>query len=268
MQTLSNPSVDTAEITTNRATRLFRISRVVFYTLAGTIITASVFPLAKKPLRLWLIRWWSKRLLAAFNLQLICKGHIPEKNTPLVNTMFVANHISWADIHAINSVISSRFIAKSDIKSWPVFGYLANKANVLFIDRSKRQDAARIIDTAVLSLQSGDNLCLFPEGTTTDGTDIRPFKSSLFEAAIQANASIWPISIRYPYPDGRTNTGVAYAGETSLLESIQQVLYQKRPVVELCFLAPIHMQALPIETKDRRALARHVQQLIQSNLGL
>lgn len=268
MQTPDTTSIDTAPINTNRATRLFRISCVLFYTLTGTLIAAGVFPMAKKSLRSWLIRWWSKRILAAFNLQVTCTGNIPQENATLVNTMFVANHISWTDIHAINSIIPLRFIAKSDIKNWPVFGYLAKKANVLFIDRSKRKDAARTIDTATLSLQSGDNLCLFPEGTTTDGTKIRPFKSSLFEAAIQANSAIRPISIHYPCADGSTNTGIAYAGETTLLESIQQVLHQKRPVVELCFLAPITMQEFSVETKDRRLLALHVQQLIQNKLGL
>ena len=251
---------------------------MIFYTLSGMLIAACIFPIAKKTHRLWLIRWWSGRLLAAFNLRVISTGNKPTDNIEpinaslvnrsLVNTMFVANHISWVDIHAINSMIPLRFIAKSDIRSWPVFGYLANKANVLFIDRSKRQEAARMIDTVVLSLQAGDNVCLFPEGTTTDGTEIKPFKSSLFEAAIQANSTVFPIAIRYPSPNGMINTGVAYAGETTLLESIQQVLLQKSPVVELHFLPPIVLSELSVTVKERRVLCLHIQQLIQNKLGL
>ncbi|MGZ8258433.1 MAG: lysophospholipid acyltransferase family protein [Methylotenera sp.] len=258
----------TDTITTNTITRYFRIGRILVHTLAGMLIASLVLPLASKSFRLRLIKWWCRRLLAAFNLRVISQGHIPLKNASLRKTMFVANHISWTDIHALNSVVTLRFIAKSEIKTWPVFGYLANRANALFIDRSKRQDAARIVDTAALSLEAGDNLCFFPEGTTTDGTEIRPFKSSLVQAAIQANATIWPVAIRYPCLNGSTNTGVAYAGETTMLESIQQILSQKHPVVELHFLAPIPVTELADKDKDRRALTLHIEYLIRNKLDL
>ncbi len=179
--------------------------------------------------------------------------------------MLVANHISWADIHALNSVVPLRFIAKSEIKAWPIFGYLATKANALFIDRTKRHDAARIVEATAQSLANGDNLCLFPEGTTTDGTEIKPFKSSLIQAAIHANAIIYPVAIRYPRLDGGINTKVAYAGETTLTESMQQVLFQKHPVVELHFLAPI--STADLADKDRRLLTLHIQDLISKKLG-
>lgn len=180
--------------------------------------------------------------------------------------MFVANHISWSDIHALNGLIPLRFIAKSEIKNWPVFGYLVSKANTLFIDRNKRQDAKRTIDIAQKSLQAGDNLCFFPEGTTTDGTEIRPFKSSLIQAAILANATVWPVAIRYLNADGSINTKIAYAGETTLVESMQQILLQKQPTVELHFLAPIS----PAEyaAMDRRALTLHIEGLIRNKLAL
>lgn len=180
--------------------------------------------------------------------------------------MFVANHITWSDIHALNGLVSLRFIAKSEIKNWPVFGYLVSRANTLFIDRNKRQDAKRTIEIAQKSLQAGDNLCFFPEGTTTDGTEIRPFKSSLIQAAILADATVWPVAIRYPNTDGSINTKIAYAGETTLIESMQQVLSQKQPIVELHFLAPIS----PAEyaAMDRRELTLHIEGLIRNKLAL
>lgn len=179
--------------------------------------------------------------------------------------MFVANHISWSDIHAINSIVVPRFIAKSEIKNWPVFGYLVSRVNTLFIDRSKKKDAKRTIDIAVQSLQAGDNLCLFPEGTTTDGTTVQPFKSSLIQAAIEAKATIWPIAIRYPHPNGGANIDVAYAGETTLIESMQKILAQKQPTIELHFLSPI----IPEDAAklDRRTLTLHVETLIRQQLA-
>ena len=131
-------------VTTNRITRYFRISRVSAHTLIAVVTVTLVFPLASNSLKMRLTKWWCKQLLAAFNLRITSHGHIPQHQA-MSSTMIVANHISWTDIHALNSIVPLRFIAKSEIKNWPVFGYLAKKANVLFIDRDKRQDAARIV---------------------------------------------------------------------------------------------------------------------------
>ena len=236
------------------------------HTLLGLTIATIILPLSTVSYRARLIQWWCKNLLAAFNLQVSSHGYIPAKNIPLTTTMFVANHISWSDIHAINSIITLRFIAKSEIRNWPVFGYLVSRANTLFIDRSKKRDAKRTIDVAVQSLQAGDNLCLFPEGTTSDGTVLYPFKSSLIQAAIAANASIWPVAIRYPHPAGGVNIDVAYAGETTLIQSMQKILAQKQPVVELHFLKPI--AAEDVAMQDRRELTLYIETLIRQHLAL
>lgn len=251
---------------TGTITRYFRISRIGTHILLGLTIASVVLPLASKPFKTRLIKWWCKYLLAAFNLRVISFGHTPAADIPLSNTMFIANHISWSDIHALNSIAPVRFIAKSEIRSWPVFGYLVGRANTLFIDRSNRRDAKRTIDIATHSLQSGDNLCLFPEGTTTDGTTIKPFKSSLIQAAIQANATIRPVAIRYPLPNGGVNIDVAYAGETTMAESMQRILSQKQPVIELHYLAPI--TPADFAGQDRRELTLQIEKLIRSHLTL
>ena len=232
---------------TNLATRLYRISHIFVHTIVGLTIAAFLLPFIKKSTTLRLIKWWCGGLLRAFNIKVITYGNVPTTNTQGV--MFVANHISWSDIHALNSLIPLRFIAKSDIKDWPVFGYLVQKANTLFIERNKKQEAGRIVKITAESLNAGDNLCFFPEGTTTDGTGtnssgsrgplVLAFKGSVLQAAINANAQVWPVAIRYIKADGSINTNMAYAGETSLIESMQQVLMQKYPVVELHFLKPI-----------------------------
>jgi len=246
--------------------RYFRVGRIIAHTLLGLTIAAVVLPLCKASYRARLIRWWCKNLLAAFNLKVSSHGYIPAQNAQLSSTMFVANHISWSDIHAINSIITLRFIAKSDIINWPVFGYLVSRANTLFIDRNNKRDAKRTIDVAVQSLLAGDNLCLFPEGTTSDGTVLYPFKSSLIQAAIEAKATICPIAIRYPHPGGGVNTDVAYAGETTLIQSMQKILSQKQPVIELHFLKPI--TAEDVAKQDRRELTLHIEKLIRQQLAL
>jgi 1-acyl-sn-glycerol-3-phosphate acyltransferase len=207
-----------------------------------------MLPFIHKKTKLSLIRWWCGGLLRAFNIKVVTFGDMPAPN--IQGVMFIANHISWSDIHALNSLIPLRFIAKSDIKNWPVFGYLVQKADTLFIDRSKRHEAGRIVEITAESLIAGDNLCFFPEGTTTDGTGtddtglecprVLPFKGSVLQAAIDADTQVWPVAIKYVNTDGSINPAMAYAGETSLIESMHQVLMQKNPVVELHFLQPIH----------------------------
>jgi len=177
--------------------------------------------------------------------------------------MFVANHISWVDIYAINSVIPLRFIAKSEISNWPILGYLVRKSGTLFINRSSRKDAARIVKITTQSLQDSDNVGFFPEGTTTDGTHLVKFKSSILQAAVEANATVWPIAIYYSQPDGSVNTQMAYAGDTTMGESMISILKQKDPVVELHFLTPISTHQ-----SDRQAVTQVAFERIAKQLNL
>lgn len=230
----------------------------------GLVIAAIVLPMLNKLHKLAIIKWWCGGMLRAFHIKVSVFGTLPPTNTQGV--MFVANHVSWSDIHALNSLIPLRFIAKSDIKSWPIFGYLVTQANTLFIDRNKRQDAGRIVQMTAESLIAGDNLCFFPEGTTsdgsgTDGRQVLPFKSSVLQAAIDANTRIWPVALQYVNADGSINTEMAYAGDTSLIDSMSRIINQKNALVELHFLAPI--QAADY---DRRGLTAAAYQAISAKL--
>ena len=233
----------------------------MLHTLLGLAIAALAWPIISKTSKLRLSKWWCKGLLGCFNIKVHTFGRLPNEAT--ASTMFVANHISWADIHALNSVIPLRFIAKSEMITWPIFGYLVHKSGTLFIDRSRRKDAVRIIEMTTKSLQRGENVGFFPEGTTTEGASILPFKSSIVQAAINAEAHIWPIAIRYPLPNGGANTQMAYAGDTTMRESIFNVLKQKKPVVELHFITP-----LPALEADRHALSKAVFVAISNKLNL
>lgn len=249
---------------TDLPSKYYRILCIVIHTFTGLIIAAIVFPLlqnnTKHNIKPKLIKWWCGGLLRAFNIETKVFGDLPAKN--IKSVLFVANHVSWADVHALNSKILLRFIAKSDIKSWPIFGYLVSKANTLFIDRSKRQEAGKIVSVTSASLIAGDNLCFFPEGTTTDGTHILPFKSSILQAAIDAKTIVWPVAIRYANLDGSINTQMAYAGETTLVESMQAILNVKNPTVELHFLTPIEAN-----NQNRRDLTQTSLNAIKTKLG-
>jgi len=176
--------------------------------------------------------------------------------------MFLANHVSWIDIHALNSILPLQFIAKSDLNNWPVFGYLVRKSGTIFINRSSRKDTARIVETTAEVLTAGGNVGFFPEGTTTDGTTLAHFKSSIVQAAINANAKLQPIAIAYPLPNGEVNTALAYAGETTMAESMMKTLKQKKPVVELHYLTPID-----VRTGNRQALTETAYKSIAAKLN-
>lgn len=177
--------------------------------------------------------------------------------------MFVANHVSWIDIHAINSVRAVRFVSKAEVRQWPLIGWLAHNAGTIFINRGRRQETGRIVDIITNALKEKDFLCVFPEGTTTDGTIIMPFKGGVAQAAINAAVDIWPVAIRYPDVDGLANREMAYHGEISLLESLKSILSQQSPVVELHFLEPISPQG-----HDRQTLSAKARDLIAIRLGM
>ena len=221
----------------SQITRIYRLLSALLHILMGVAIATFIWPFISKETKLKLTKWWANGLLRRLNTRLQAYGNLPDAKTNGV--MFVANHISWVDIHAINSVISLRFIAKSEVSGWPIFGYLVRKSGTLFIDRSRRKDALRITEMVTESLQRGENIGFFPEGTTTEGEHLEKFKSSIVQAAIDAKTQIWPVAIRYPLPNGGVNTQMAYAGDTTMGESIFNVLKQKNPVVELHFLTPI-----------------------------
>lgn len=205
----------------------------------GLVIVGSIWSLSTKKTKMKLVKWWSGVLLKHFGIQVVIHGKGPDGN--ISNTMFLINHISWLDIYALNSVIPLQFIAKSDINKWPILGYLVRNSGTIFINRNNRKDTSRIVDTTTEVLTAGGNVGFFPEGTTTDGTVIERFKSSIVQAAINAKSTIHPVAIRYPLPNGGINTIIAYAGDTSIGEAMMNALKQKQTIAELHFLTPINL---------------------------
>ena len=142
-------------------------------------------------------------------------------------TLYVSNHISWMDIPILGSALETEFIAKSDVKGWPLIGPLSRRSGTLFVAREERHRVHNQAREIADRLGNGRSLTLFAEGTTSDGITILPFRSSLFEAARQAR-QIQPIAIGYHGGDGVALSddqlaAIGWTGDEELLPNLGRV---------------------------------------------
>ena len=184
-----------------------------------------------------IVQQWSAHLLVIFDIQVRIFGQPPSLLAP--NTLIVSNHVSWLDIFALSHVTYARFVAKDEIRRWPVFGMLVARAGTLFIKRERRRDAARINEMLAQALQDGCCIAIFPEGTTSSGAHLLPFKASLFEAAIRAQAGVQPVGLRYVDAHGALTSATAYYGGISFPQSVRRLLAARHITVEIHFGEPI-----------------------------
>ena len=240
--------------------RVLRLVRLILHLLQGVATSALVFPLVSSERQLAIIRRWSRGVLHVLNIRLRVHGTVPHGRAP---TLIVSNHVSWLDIWVIHAVCPVRFVAKSDVRRWPVIGWLAARAGTIFIERDRRHDTARINRRLIDTLVRGERVGIFPEGTTTDGTHLHKFHASLFQPAVGAGARVASAAIRYPLRGGEPNLDAAYAGERSLLESLRLILAQRALRAELTFCGVLEPAGL-----TRRDLARESHRLIAQALGL
>ena len=238
-----------------------RLARVGLHIAQGVATAACVFPFAGNPRRRVHVQRWSIALLDILGVRLHVHGTRPTMaDVPL---MVVANHISWLDIMAINAVLPVRFVAKSEVRSWPLVGWLCAKVGTLFIERGQRRAAAHVSAQLVRLMREGTPVAVFPEGTTTDGSEVRGFHSSLLQPAVLAGARVWPVALRYVRADGTPCREAAFTGEMSLWESLHLVTAKRRIRAELLFLP-----ALEGRTPHRRELARAARASILQSLSL
>ncbi|MGX4642021.1 lysophospholipid acyltransferase family protein [Massilia sp. SYSU DXS3249] len=236
----------------------WRLARVTVHLLAGLATCALVFPWARRGLRDAATRRWSRRLLAICNVQVESAPGAP----PLEHALFVANHISWLDIFVINSLYPCRFVAKAEIRAWPVLGWLAAAAGTVFIARGNRRELRHIFKGIVTVLQQGERVAFFPEGTVASQGQVLPFHANLFEAAIDARVAVQPCALAYLDAQGAWHASVDYAGDISFLESIVKILNGPPVRARLACLAPIEG-----EGAHRRELAQAAHDAIQAALA-
>lgn len=233
-----------------------RGTRLSVHLLTGLLLVAAVNlsfgRLRPEPLT----RFWNLRLLRVLNLRVSVRGSFAPGAR-----VTVANHVSWLDIPLLAACEPTRFIAKSEIRDWPVAGWLANAAGTFYIRRGKG-GARPLIENLVPHLQQGGSVVLFPEGTTTDGVDVLPFHARLFGAAIDAGALIQPVALRYGAArDGRLIA--PFIGDDDLVSHILRLLREPELTVEIVYGLPIAARGL-----ERAALAYRAETAVRAALDL
>jgi 1-acyl-sn-glycerol-3-phosphate acyltransferase len=206
------------------------------------------------------IRRWSRQLLGILHVRLKVAGSPPSSQVP---TLIVSNHVSWLDIWVLDSVVPVRFVAKSDIRRWPLVGFLVSGAGTIFIERGRRHDTARTNRAIVEALTRGEYVAMFPEGATTDGTAVKTFHASLFQPALGAGARVVAVALRYVNPDGKVNRDASYVDGRSLWQSVRLILAHRFVCAELTFAATID-----VSDKTRRDIARAAESAIADALSL
>lgn len=235
--------------------------RVAAHLTKGAAIMVTVFPFIGRERRRRIVKRWSEGVLEIFGLTLEIEG-APLSAEGQRPAMIVGNHVSWVDIYAYLSVAEIKFVAKSEVKSWPLIGWFATNLGTIFVERDRPRDAVRVGDEVRGALEAGEIVCVFPEGTTTDGSVVLPFSSVLISAAVDKAVPVQPVSIAYRRPDGDPCRRAAFTGDATLIASIWELAGGGRSVVKLRFLEPIEVAGV-----DRRALARRAENAVRTSLG-
>ncbi|NWC80566.1 1-acyl-sn-glycerol-3-phosphate acyltransferase [Pseudomonas putida] len=237
-----------------------RLARLVLVLLIGMLM-ASVIAIGERMGMKASIerrqRWtclFMKRLVAALPFDVRVIGELPKR--PM---LWVSNHVSWTDIPLLGMLLPLSFLSKAEVRHWPVAGWLAEKAGTLFIRRGGG-DSQRLREQISAQLGDARPLLIFPEGTTTDGRQLRTFHGRLLAGAIDQGVAVQPVAIEY-LRNGEADLVAPFIGDDDLVSHLMRLFAEPRGEVCIHLLQPISSV-----DKERAALAFQAQQAIQMAL--
>jgi lyso-ornithine lipid O-acyltransferase len=198
---------------------------------------------------LWLQRT-VRRVGRIFQLEIQSAGAIPARG------LLVCNHISYVDILVLASLVPAVFVAKREVKSWPVMGWLAQLGGTVFVDRQRRTHVGEVNDEIRSALDDGGLVIVFPEGTSSDGRSVLPFKSSLLEPAAQQKHPLAVGRVRYLRADGGDDEAVAYWGDAVFFTHLLNLLEQDK------IRANVRFTPVTDHGNDRKELAQQLHALV------
>jgi 1-acyl-sn-glycerol-3-phosphate acyltransferase len=188
----------------------------------------------------------NRRVLRIFKTEILAIGPIPTSG------LLISNHLSYLDILVLSTLTPAVFVAKREVKSWPVMGFLAQLAGTVFIDRQRRTHVGEVNDEIETALAEGALVVVFPEGTSSDGKTILPFKSSLLELATQRKHPLTVSCLQYALTDGDAGAEVCYWGAAIFLPHMINLLSKRSVRVTVRFAA------VQNHSDDRKELAQQL----------
>jgi lyso-ornithine lipid O-acyltransferase len=210
---------------------------------------------------------WHKGLCFILGVEIVSTGNIKTQG----QTLFMSNHFSDLDIPVLGSLIQASFVAKEDIASWPVVGFLAKTQQTAFISRASRS-AEETTQSLKSMLQQGKSLILFPEGTTSNSTIVLPFKSSLFQLVLDSDLvpapALQPVTLSLlevnykPVLTQSDRDQCALYGDTNTAHHMWNVFKCRHFKIKVQFHEPVY----DYQELDRKTLALKIQKIVESGL--
>ena len=198
---------------------------MLLYCVFGSLSTAGYRFLTRRWSYKQRAEWlhvWSQTLLRLLEIRVVYHG------LPTRNGMLVSNHVSYLDILLLSARHPIVFVAKSEVSRWPFFGWLAQCAGTIFIHRAQKSDVQRVGLEVTELVKSGIVVCFFPEGSSTSGNELLPFRSALFQPADENCWQVTPACIRYSVKDGCVEEDVAYWRDMVLVPHLFRMLSKKQ----------------------------------------
>ena len=243
--------------------RMARIARVASLLIRGLGTAAFKYGRMNASAQRSAVRRWSRDILSTMGITVRLHGlAAPRAETLPPHCLMVGNHVSWLDILVLLSVCPAIFVAKSEIRRWPLVGWLCARVGTLFIERGRRTSARRTSKIMSDALRNGTLVCIFPEGTTTEGLSVALFHAALFQPAIDAAAMVQPFVLHYAFHNGEYCAAPNYVGDTSFMASLWTSTSARRMVANVEFLLPFNAAA-----RDRRELARTAEAAVATALA-
>ncbi len=256
--------------------RLIRLLTALAVTLAvaapailALLLTAGLPPRFQTRLKGLIFQTWGRALCRAMRIKVRIHGTLPAEAERL---FLVANHCSYLDIAVLASVLTLSFVSKHDVARWPGIGLLARMIGTIFVNRAKPLSSRALVDSVVRSLERGARVLVFPEGTSTSGQGMLPFKTGLFEAPARAGAVIQPLLIRYSALNRRpltpeTRDLICWYDGTAFGEHAWRLLAAGPIEADVFFCRPVPPSASrkSLAASARSSLEEHFRPLIRSS---
>src|ERR1043166_2583831 len=250
------PHRDALQSITTAPLGILRAFAVVFFSFCALVENAITIPFFARSRRLharaaWLHRW-CRFACRVLGIRVTTGGSMPTSG------LLVSNHMSYLDIVVLSSIRPCIFVAKRDVASWPLFGWLAHAAGTIFVDREQRFSSGKAVNAIRDAIAGGSAVVLFPEGTSSDGSTVLPFKSALLESVVQLCCPVASASVDYALNDGSVADEVCYWRDMTLVPHLLNLLFKREIRTNYSFSPP------KVRGGNRKEISRELRNEIES----